>query len=333
LLVYLQLQYVFNASIQLSLFILIVASNISLAGAYRHYPGTPHCEPPDYSCDLTLNITVFDQEYSNWDHPAITTITIPDRPIESVRLEWDGYCDPDDFYLRAIAFWVDWRGGGIGVWRIMGGQVSGYGTISPGQTKHWEFDMSNCQFAKNTSDLPTVPNWDPEKGSVYWNFIPQDPSQTTGYFSPGEHTIKAFISSQDRFSVFPNQWYPDITEPEPKQDSWITIIIRITFKDVIGDTLNEISNTLDDMQELIYTNLGTRRGLLCTLILRFSNRSVNFMIDKHKNCEMIRLHELCFLKMTIYLIERISKDPEISDLCSEIYSSIDKIIEFIYQTS
>jgi hypothetical protein len=180
------------------------------------------------SCALTQTMVVFDHYYSNWDHPAIATITIPPWPIESCYMEYKGR-NNDYMYLRAITFWLDWRGGAIGCWRQQAGQVRGYGTIGTNSYKEWNFDMSNCQFAKNTSDLPTVPNYDPAAGSVYWNFIPEDSAPPTGYFTPGQHTIEAFISAQDFSS---------------HQLSWITLILHFTFKyipaiiDFDPDTLN-----------------------------------------------------------------------------------------------
>ena len=179
---------------------------------------------------LAQTITVFNHEYSNWDHPAISTINIPDLPIESCILELDAYSDPDEYpiTLRAIGFYLDWRGGAIGAWRLGPGQVRGDGTIRYGQEKSWEYDMSYCRFAKNTSDVPdTDGDGNPgpgnaDVGSVFWNFIPQYPSQESGYFSPGEHIIKAFVTSQDAHSG-------------STQDSWISIKLHFMFKEIRKD--------------------------------------------------------------------------------------------------
>ena len=149
-------------------------------------------------------LTVFDHEFSNWDHPAITTIDIPCIATYA-RLEYQGHSDPNEPYLRAITFWLDGRGGAIGTRREGPGQVRGYGTISPGQTKDWVFDLSYCQFAKQTGT-----------GSDYLNFLPQSPLDTSGYLSPGQHEVKAYISSQDAYSG-------------PTQDSWITIKLYLAF--------------------------------------------------------------------------------------------------------
>jgi len=78
--------------------------------------------------------------------------------------------------------------------------------------------MSNCKFAKA---------W-PKTGSQWLNFIPEDPSQTVGYFSPGVHTIDAYVTT-------------------PKVGSWISITLEITYKlipatvDFDPDTLNRKS--------------------------------------------------------------------------------------------
>lgn len=172
-------------------------------------------------------IVVFDHRLSDWPHPAETDIFIPDEwEILSCQMKYDAFCDPDDGYLRAITFWLDWRGGAIGCYRVAPGQVRGSGTISPGQTKYWTFDMSSCQFATNTSDLP--------QDRVFWNFIPQAEDETKGYFSPGWHHVEGFVSSQ----------YPGLT-----QDSWISIRLEFTYKlrvipaiiDFNPDTLNQKS--------------------------------------------------------------------------------------------
>lgn len=253
----------------------------------------------------TATITVFDHYNSNWNHPAITTINIPCYwQVLSCHLDYDGYCDPNDPYLRAITFWLDWRGGAIGTYRVGPGQVRGYGTISPGQTKHWEFDMSNCQFASNTT------------GDVYWNFIPQDEDDIRGYFSPGEHTVTAFISSQDAFMG-------------ATQDSWISITLHIEYNDLIGDTLDEISRNLDDIKGLINEKLSGWSKTTCEKYLRFAKETVDDMTETHLNGELINTEELCLLKMRFIVIDLVADDEEISSLCDNVMNLIDDLINFI----
>lgn len=187
---------------------------------------------------FTQTIVVFDHYISNWDNPAVNTITIPDWPILSVEMYLQARCDPNDPYLRAIHFDVDGLGGGINTWRLSGSQVRGdpsgtppSGTISPGQTKTYTFDMTHVYFA----NPPSGPygNWDhPEWGRFYHNFIPQGPGDILGYFSPGEHTITSFVSSQVALGG-PN--------------SWVTVILTITYAFIPAevefnpDTLNRKS--------------------------------------------------------------------------------------------
>ncbi|MBY9008169.1 MAG: PKD domain-containing protein [Candidatus Lokiarchaeota archaeon] len=153
--------------------------------------------------EVEYSIPVFNGKTSNANYPAITEITIPDLPFISSSMYVEGYCDSDDSSsLRALYFDVDDRGGAIGTTRIGPGQVRGYGTIERGETTNWNFDMTDCQFAVKTGT-----------GHEYLNFLPQNSGQTTGYFSPGKHIIKAFISSQGE-----------------NQDSWITITINFKYK-------------------------------------------------------------------------------------------------------
>ena len=178
---------------------------------------------------FTQTIVVFDHKISNWDHPAVETITIPDWPILSVEMFLQAKCDPNDWYLRAIHFDVDGAlgpppragiGGAINCWRLSGSQVRGdpsgippSGTISPGQTKTYTFDMSHVYLA-NPPEGPYGSYQKPWKGRFYHNYIPQFPGDILGYFSPGEHTITSFVSSQDATGG-PN--------------SWVTIILTITY--------------------------------------------------------------------------------------------------------
>ena len=182
---------------------------------------------------VAYTINVFNQHNSNANHHAITEITIPDLPFVSCSMEIQGYCDSDDPYLRAVHFDVDGRGGAIGTSRWAPGQVSGYGTISPDETKIWNFDMTYCQFAVNEGT-----------GDHYLNFLPQNSEQTTGYFSPGTHIIRSYISSQDEFIG-------------DSQDSWITITLNFEYnaqkteayikKEIPYLTLNATDNSLLDI--------------------------------------------------------------------------------------
>ncbi|MFX1379832.1 MAG: hypothetical protein ACFFA4_12150, partial [Promethearchaeota archaeon] len=158
-------------------------------------------------------LNVFDHEYSNADHPAQTNIKIPCLSMYC-RMQITAYCDPDDPYLRAVYFALDDIGDPIGVERVAPGQVRGDVTIRGGQTKTWEFDMRYCQFAKPS----------PEIGSYFRNFIPQSEHDIMGFFSPGEHTITAFITSQDAYK----DPIPMLAQVEG-QDSWISIKLYFIF--------------------------------------------------------------------------------------------------------
>jgi len=162
----------------------------------------------------TQTIVVFDHRISSWDNPAVETITIPRNwGIISAEMWLQAYCDRNDPYLRAIHFDVDGLGGGINTWRLSGSQVRGdpsgtppSGTISPGQTKTYTFDMTHVYFAyPSTGPYGSYENH--ELGRFYHNFIPQG-------FSPGEHTITSFVSSQVALGG-PN--------------SWVTVILTITY--------------------------------------------------------------------------------------------------------
>lgn len=265
-------------------------------------------EPSEDDTVHTATLEVFDHYYANWNHPAITTINIPCYwQIVSCRLEIDGYHDPDDGFLRAVGFWLDWRGGWIGTRRIGPHDVTGYGTIRIGETKHWAFDMSNCQVAKNWSD---------GTGSVYWNFIPQNEDDRAGYFSSGEHTIKAFISTEDKYDG-------------PTQDSWISITLYFEYLDPIGDILNEISSNQDELEGLINEKLSGWSKIQCEKYLRFSREEVNNMIEKHLNCEAITAEELCVLSTRFIVIYLIAGNPEISYICDNILNLIEDLKDII----
>jgi len=134
-----------------------------------------------------FSISVCDHEMpNNRNHPLNITITIPNKVISSCRMEIDAFLDPDDIYLRAVHFKLDNIGGPIGVERIGWGETRG-AIFSAGETVHHEYDMSNCQFAKE---------W-PETGSFYQSFIPTNMDYKNGTLSPGEHEIWAAVSSYD----------------------------------------------------------------------------------------------------------------------------------------
>ncbi|MBA7522183.1 hypothetical protein ES705_14300 [subsurface metagenome] len=202
--------------------------------------------PDGNCCYLTETIVVFDQKISNWDNPAVETITIPDLPIISVEMFLQAYCDIKGKYLRAIHFDVDGAlgpppragvGGAINCWRLSGSQVRGDpsgpqpdGTINHGQTKTFSIDMTQASFA-NPPEGPygSWYPWNPGPGRFTHNFIPQGPGDILGYFSPGVHTITSFVSTQDAFGGV---------------DSWVTVILTFTYKfipatiDFDPDTLN-----------------------------------------------------------------------------------------------
>jgi len=167
---------------------------------------------------LTETIYVFDHRTANTNIPAIETITIKDIPVESVIMFLEA--KNGDYIMRAIHFDVDgYRdgvlgtppgvGGAILTWRVYKFNVRGPGVLygapgSPGypNQKSFTIDMSDeCYFA-------TGVNYEKH----YHNFIPQDPSQTVGYFSPGDHIITAFV-----------------TGPSSHGHSWITIRLEITY--------------------------------------------------------------------------------------------------------
>ncbi len=158
---------------------------------------TAKCETQQYE---EFAITVFTKEISNGDHPAIKEFDIPNKPIESCFLQIEVYLDSDDVYLRAVHFFFDNIGGPIGCNRIAPGQVGG-DTFSPGDTVNFEYDMSNVDFAAEP----------PDTGSVNQDFIPQSSSDIVGFLSPGNHTIKAYVSSDDGASGITNESWISIT--------------------------------------------------------------------------------------------------------------------------
>ncbi len=80
--------------------------------------------PSARSDAFAYSITVFNQYNSNWDHPAIANITMPDLQILNGTIVVQGYCDPNDPYERSIHFLIDGYGGNIGCSALSAGQVS-----------------------------------------------------------------------------------------------------------------------------------------------------------------------------------------------------------------
>lgn len=165
----------------------------------------------------TVTIQVFDHATASMYDYANTTITIPCfQEMLSARMVFEGYCDPDDPYLRNLRFFVDGnettamgRGGSIGTEQLGAKFQFGCitipppcGLIFPGGHDTWEFDMSQCAFA----------NVWPETGWHYKRFIPQSPEETVGFFSPGEHLIEACITSEPAHSG-------------PTYETWISITL------------------------------------------------------------------------------------------------------------
>jgi len=160
------------------------------------------------STEYSATFVVFDHEYCDWPHPGVSTFEIPNNwQVTAVDLIYTAHCDPDDWYLRAMAFYLDGypdgRGGAIGCRRVGKHDVSGW-TISPGQTKSRTFDMNHVEFPLTT--YPHPPNW--------MTFITGSESFLPGYFSPGVHEVTGFVSSQ----------YPGAV-----QESWISITLEITY--------------------------------------------------------------------------------------------------------
>lgn len=188
------------------------------------------------SVNLTETIVVFDHESHNRQNPAIATITIQNMPIESVIMELEARNNDRDWW-RAIYFDVDGYldgvvgtppgvGGLILTWREYLFNVRGPGVLynigspdGPNQ-KSFMIDMSNEAY------FATGVNYE----KYYHNFIPQNPSQTVGYFSPGQHIITTFVTS-----------------PATAENSWVTVKLHITYRyipatvDFDPDTLNRKS--------------------------------------------------------------------------------------------
>ncbi|MBN1214778.1 MAG: PKD domain-containing protein [Candidatus Lokiarchaeota archaeon] len=217
----------------------------------------------NYGTQATLNLdtktsthtmTVCYRYISNADHPAILDIEIPNLPIISATMDLRAYCDAQDqsgVTIRAIYFDIDGRGAGaIGCWTREAGQVRGDGVIGVGAEKSWTYDMTHCRFPVAVSELPSIPNTDPETGSRYVNFIPQSSSDTSGFFSPGAHTIKAFVTSRDQYAG-------------SSQDSWVSITLNLVYNDentqvYIKNNIPYLSSNITDNSKLdIYVSQGT----------------------------------------------------------------------------
>jgi len=159
---------------------------------------------PATSPVFSATITVFDHVIADWSPggAAETTIEIPSNwQVTGVDLTYTAYHDPDDYALRAMAFYLDDRGGGIGCSRIGPGQIRGW-TINAGQELTKTFDMSYVKFPR------------PDTGYYMLDFITGSENFVPGYFSPGVHEVKAFVSTQ---------WHGDVRE------SWISITLHISY--------------------------------------------------------------------------------------------------------
>ena len=179
---------------------------------------------------VTVTITVFDHATAGMYDHANTTITIPCfQDMLSCRMVFEGYCDPDDKYLRCLTFFVDGnfsvqdpegymigQGGYIGTEQLGDHFQFGCGPtlpdpcgliyrgeVPPGEHKTWIFNMSECAFANHWSH-EYYPGWH------YKSFIPESAEDTVGYFSPGEHLIEACITSEP-------------AKCGPKYETWISI--------------------------------------------------------------------------------------------------------------
>ncbi|MFX1451885.1 MAG: hypothetical protein ACFFCM_13650 [Promethearchaeota archaeon] len=248
----------------------------------------------------TASMVVFDHEFCDWPHPGVALIEIPSYwQVVGCNLEYTAHMDPDDYYLRAMAFYLDDRGGGIGCYRVGPHDIRGW-TILPGQTLYRMFDMSHVQFPRD---------W-PDTGGTYWTFIPASGGYIPGYFSPGEHEITGFVSSQ----------YPGAV-----QESWISIVLHFEYIDLIGDILNQISSNQDDLESLINEQVSGWYQTYCLKHLRFSRETVDSMIERHLNGGSITTSELFWLKMRFLYIKMAADVPEISTICDNTMTLIDDL--------
>ncbi len=284
--------------------ILILSFLVLFGGSLSILMINTSAEPSEDPIVHTATIVVFDHEISDWPHPAITQIEIPCYwQVVGCHLEYTAHCDKDDPYLRAMAFYLDGRGGGIGCYRVGPHDIRGW-TIVPGQTLNQVFDMSHVMFPRD---------W-PQTGGDYWTFIPASGGYIPGYFSPGVHEIIGYVSSQ----------YPGAT-----QESWISIVLHFEYIDPIGDLLNQISDNQDELEILIDEKVSGWYHTYCAKHLRFSRETVDSMIESHLNCGSITSSELFWLKMRFLYIKMAANDPEISSICDNTMNLIDDLKDII----
>ncbi|MHA1395841.1 MAG: hypothetical protein ACTSRZ_20250, partial [Promethearchaeota archaeon] len=206
--------------------------------------------------------------YSNWDNPYESTFTIPDIDIQYGYMKVEAYCDPDDLYLRAINIYFDDKGGAIGCCNIAPCQVRG-DTILPGEHKILYYDLENIQFATNS-----------EPGSFYIDLLHDKNSSGSEFLAPGIHRIKAYVSSQDRFSG-------------PTQDSWISITLYLNQKmsadidstnepqdrnECYPDNDNETEDTSFSYEFLLGTYMGVLgiTGLVVLISSKIKGKNGNY---------------------------------------------------------
>ncbi len=180
--------------------------------------------PPTYS----FNITVYDHVFGDTpENVPILTFTIPNINITSCQMKITAYCDPDDPYPRAIDFRLDDLASIsiIGTTASGPGQVSG-DTILPGQLVEYNYDMSHVQFAIYSG------------GYLFKNFIPQTPSDTFGFLSPGNHSLMCYVTSNSYILGATHDSWVSVTlyfnegfEPFPVQDLSIPVLAPLTSPD------------------------------------------------------------------------------------------------------
>ncbi len=99
--------------------------------------------------------------------------------------------------------------------------------------------------------------------------------------------------------------------------------------DPVLQILNEISEKISQLDGLINNNLESWRKYICRKLICVSQYLIDKMIEKHVNFEQIRCYYLDALQLNIYLIKKIAKDEEISNICSEIFILSDEVKELI----
>ncbi|NVM55244.1 MAG: Ig-like domain-containing protein, partial [Candidatus Helarchaeota archaeon] len=174
-----------------------------------------NCEHVEVKKVYAFNITVFDHVYGNHMNLPSRNFTIPDVPIRSCRMQLTAYCDPDDGHTRAVEFYLDGIPTTRGLIGTSGSCSMVHGdTIRPGQTVTRYYNMSHVQYANTTT----------YQGHYYINFLPQGPSDTLGYLSSGNHTIRSYVTSVD--------WEKGAT-----QDSWVSITLIFNEEYAIDSTV------------------------------------------------------------------------------------------------